>query len=82
MDGRVLFKANVAASETSTPRWRSIFTRPWVCGSANGPAPIQRPIREIREMVGVDPRLNQRWSTRRAGPASRGGAGARHPVPR
>jgi hypothetical protein len=31
-----------------------------------GTDPAKRPIREIREIVGVDPRLNQRWSTRRA----------------
>ena len=45
----------------TTPRSSSISERPWVCGSPNGSA--KRPIREI---VGVDPRLNQRCPTRRA----------------
>jgi hypothetical protein len=42
-------------SRAASPRKR------WGCGSPNDPA--KRPIREI---VGVDPRLHQRWSTRRA----------------
>jgi hypothetical protein len=65
IDGRVLFKAKVAASETYNTSLEQhlrdalgvrFATRP-------GADPGKRPIREI---VGVDPRLNQRWSTRRA----------------
>jgi conjugative relaxase-like TrwC/TraI family protein len=65
IDGRVLFKAKVAASETYNTSLEQhlrdalgvrFATRP-------GSDPSKRPIREI---VGVDPRLNQRWSTRRA----------------
>jgi hypothetical protein len=65
IDGRVLFKAKVAASETYNTSLEQhlrdalgvrFFARP-------GSDPGKRPIREI---VGVDPRLNQRWSTRRA----------------
>jgi conjugative relaxase-like TrwC/TraI family protein len=65
IDGRVLFKANVAASETYNtaleqhPR-DSLGVR---FAERPGTDPAKRPIREI---VGVDPRLNQRWSTRRA----------------
>jgi len=64
IDGRVLFKANVAASETYNTALEQhlrdslgvrFMERP-------GTDPAKRPIREI---VGVDPRLNQRWSTRR-----------------
>jgi TrwC relaxase len=64
IDGRVLFKAKVAASETYNTSLEQhlrdalgvrFATRP-------GSDPGKRPIREI---VGVDPRLNQRWSTRR-----------------
>ena len=49
----------------TTPPSSSTCVRPWGCGSLERPGtdPAKRPIREI---VGVDPRLNQRWSTRRA----------------
>jgi conjugative relaxase-like TrwC/TraI family protein len=65
IDGRVLFKANVAASETYNTaleqRLRdSLGVR---FAERTGTDPGKRPIREI---VGVDPRLNQHWSTRRA----------------
>jgi conjugative relaxase-like TrwC/TraI family protein len=65
IDGRMLFKAKVAASETYNTALEQhlrdtlgvrFATRP-------GSDPSKRPIREI---LGVDPRLNQRWSTRRA----------------
>ena len=64
IDGRVLFKAKVTASETYntalehhlTDRLGVRFTeRP-------NPDPRKRPVREI---VGVDPALNERWSARR-----------------
>ena len=65
IDGRVLFKANVAASETYNTALEqhlrdSLGVR---FAERSGADPGKRPIREI---VGVDPRLNQRWSTRRA----------------
>ena len=49
----------------TTPRWSSTSAPLWASGSPNASDsdPTKRPIREI---VGVDPRLNQRWSTRRA----------------
>jgi conjugative relaxase-like TrwC/TraI family protein len=65
IDGRVLFKAKVAASETySTSLEQHLRDALGVRFAARpGSDPGKRPIREI---VGVDPRLNQRWSTRRA----------------
>jgi conjugative relaxase-like TrwC/TraI family protein len=65
IDGRVLFKANVAASETyNTALEQHLRDMLGVrFAERSGTDPAKRPIREI---VGVDPRLNQRWSTRRA----------------
>jgi conjugative relaxase-like TrwC/TraI family protein len=65
IDGRVLFKANVAASETyNTALEQHLHETLGVrFGERPGTDPVKRPIREI---VGVDPSLNQRWSTRRA----------------
>ena len=65
IDGRVLFKAKVAASETyNTALEQHLRDALGVRFAARpGTDPGKRPIREI---VGVDPRLNQRWSTRRA----------------
>jgi conjugative relaxase-like TrwC/TraI family protein len=65
IDGRVLFKAKVAASETyNTALEQHLRDALGVRFAARpGADPSKRPIREI---VGVDPRLNQRWSTRRA----------------
>jgi conjugative relaxase-like TrwC/TraI family protein len=65
IDGRVLFKAKVAASETyNTSLEQHLRDTLGVRFAARpGTDPSKRPIREI---VGVDPRLNQRWSTRRA----------------
>jgi conjugative relaxase-like TrwC/TraI family protein len=65
IDGRVLFKANVAASETyNTALEKQLRDRLRVrFAERPGTDPGKRPIREI---IGVDPRLNQRWSTRRA----------------
>ena len=64
IDGRVLFKAKVAASETyNTALERHLHNALGVrFAERPGTDPGKRPIREI---VGVDPRLNQRWSTRR-----------------
>src|SRR5829696_6954587 len=65
IDGRVLFKANVAASETyNTSLEQHLRDALGVRFAARpGADPGKRPIREI---IGVYPRLNQRWSTRRA----------------
>jgi conjugative relaxase-like TrwC/TraI family protein len=65
IDGRVLFKAKVAASETYNTsveqHLRDVLGVRFAERADTTPG--KRPIREI---VGVDPRLNQRWSTRRA----------------
>jgi conjugative relaxase-like TrwC/TraI family protein len=65
IDGRVLFKANVAASETYNTALEQHLRETLGVRFAERPGtdPTKRPIREI---VGVDPRLNRRWSTRRA----------------
>jgi conjugative relaxase-like TrwC/TraI family protein len=65
IDGRVLFKANVAASETYNTALEQHLRDTLGVRFAERPGtdPTKRPIREI---VGVDPRLNKRWSTRRA----------------
>ena len=65
IDGRVLFKANVAASETYNTALEQHLSDTLGVRFAERPGtdPGKRPIREI---VGVDRRLNQRWSTRRA----------------
>ena len=64
IDGRMLFKANVAASETYNTALEQRLRDSLGVRFAERPGtdPAKRPIREI---VGVDPRLNQRWSTRR-----------------
>jgi conjugative relaxase-like TrwC/TraI family protein len=65
IDGRVLYKANVAASETYNAALEQHLYDTLGVRFAERPGTdsTKRPIREI---VGVDPRLNQRWSTRRA----------------
>jgi conjugative relaxase-like TrwC/TraI family protein len=65
IDGRVLFKANVAASETYNTALEQHLHEALGVRFAERPStdPTKRPIRKI---VGVDPRLDQRWSTRRA----------------
>jgi conjugative relaxase-like TrwC/TraI family protein len=65
IDGRVLFQANVAASETYNTALEQHLRDTLGVRFAERPGtnPAKRPIREI---VSVDPRLNQRWSTRRA----------------
>src|SRR5829696_5656659 len=65
IDGRVLFKANVAASETYNTALEQHLRAALGVRFAERPGtdPAKRPIREI---VGIDPRLNKRWSTRRA----------------
>ncbi|WP_137122034.1 MobF family relaxase [Segeticoccus rhizosphaerae] len=65
IDGRVLFKATVAASETYNTALERHLHRDLGVSFADreGADPRKRPVREI---VGVDPALNQRWSARRA----------------
>jgi conjugative relaxase-like TrwC/TraI family protein len=65
IDGRLLFKANVAASEAYNTALEQHLRNNLGVRFAERPGsdPVKRPIREI---IGVDPRLNQRWSTRRA----------------
>jgi len=64
IDGRVLFKANVAASETYNTALEQHLRETLGVRFAERPGtdPVKRPIREI---VGADPVLNQRWSSRR-----------------
>ena len=64
IDSRVLHKAIVAASETyNTALERHLATDLGVrFAERKQPDPRKRPIREI---IGVDPRLNDRWSSRR-----------------
>ena len=72
IDGRVLFKANVAASETYNTGLEQHLRETLGVRFTERPGtdPAKRPIREI---VGVDARLNQRWSTRRAHIETRSG---------
>jgi hypothetical protein len=65
IDGRVLFKANVAASETYNTALEQHLRDTLGVRFAERPRTDQTK-RPIREIVGVDPRLNKRWSTRRA----------------
>ena len=72
IDGRILFKAKVTASETyNTALEKHLRTRlGLVFAERAGTEAGKRPIREV---VGVDPALNQRWSTRRAAIQARRG---------
>ena len=64
IDGRVLFKATVAASETyNTALEHHLRERLGVRFADRPDTDAAR--RPVREIVGVDPALNQRWSTRR-----------------
>ena len=64
IDGRVLFKATVAASEAyNTALEHHLHDRLGVrFADRPNTDPAKRPVREI---VGVEPALNQHWSTRR-----------------
>ena len=64
IDGRVLFKANVAASETYNTALETHLRDSLGVRFAERPNPDPRK-RPVREIVGVDPALNQRWSSRR-----------------
>ena len=65
IDGRILFKATVAASETYNTALENHLRGSLGLQLAERPNqdPRKRPIREI---VGVNPALNARWSARRA----------------
>jgi conjugative relaxase-like TrwC/TraI family protein len=72
IDGRVMFKATVAASETYNTalvhRLRDTLGIRFAERADGDPR-----LRPIREIVGVDPALNRRWSARRASIESRRG---------
>ncbi|MBD8605383.1 relaxase domain-containing protein [Aeromicrobium sp. CFBP 8757] len=65
IDGRVLCKATVAASETYNTALERHLSAALAMRFAERPGgdPRKRPVREV---VGVDPALNERWSSRRA----------------
>jgi DNA primase catalytic core len=65
IDGRVLFKATVAASETYNTSLERRLRDGLGLRFAERANPDPRK-RTVREVVGVDPALNQRWSSRRA----------------
>ncbi len=64
IDGRLLFKATVAASETYNTRLEHHLRQALGVRFQARPNP-RGPKRCVREIVGVDPALNQYWSSRR-----------------
>jgi conjugative relaxase-like TrwC/TraI family protein len=70
IDGRVLFKATVAASETYNTALEHHLRDTLGVRFAERADGDPR-LRPIREIVGVDPALNRRWSARRASIESR-----------
>jgi conjugative relaxase-like TrwC/TraI family protein len=64
IDGRLIYKANVAASETYNTRLEHHLRRALGVRFEARPTddPRKRPIREV---AGVDPALNKHWSSRR-----------------
>jgi conjugative relaxase-like TrwC/TraI family protein len=76
IDGRVLFKATVAASETYNTALE-YHLRDTLGVRFAERADADPGLRPIREIVGVDPALNRRWSARRASIESRRGELAR-----
>lgn len=64
LDGRVLYKANVAASERYNTRLEAELTARLGVRFTDRDTPDGK--RPVREIVGVDARLNAHWSTRRA----------------
>ena len=64
IDGRILHAAKVAASETYNTALEHHLTTFLGVRFAERPG-RDRSKRPVREIVGVDPRLNQRWSARR-----------------
>ncbi|WP_052112695.1 MobF family relaxase [Knoellia aerolata] len=65
IDGRVLFKANVTASETYNTALEKHLTADLGLRFEERPNEDSRK-RPVREIVGVDSRLNEQWSARRA----------------
>jgi len=65
IDGRLMFKAKVSASETYNTALERHLTRALGVQFAERPNPDARK-RPIREITGVDPELNTRFSKRRA----------------
>jgi DNA primase catalytic core len=65
IDGRILFKATVAASETYNTALENHLRAGLGVQFTERPNPDPR-LRPVREIVGIDPALNARWSTRRA----------------
>ena len=65
IDGRVLFKATVTASEVYNTALERRLSEALPVRFAERPStdPGKRP---VRELIGVDPALNARWSQRRA----------------
>ena len=72
IDGRILFKAKVTASETYNTAVEKHLRSRLGLTFAERPG-TERGKRPIREVVGVDPALNQRWSSRRASIEARRG---------
>ncbi|MGV1009105.1 MAG: MobF family relaxase [Dermatophilaceae bacterium] len=64
IDGRLMFKAAVAASETYNTRLEHHLRRALGVRFEARPNADARK-RPVREIVGVDPALNRRWSSRR-----------------
>src|SRR5699024_6678941 len=65
IDGRVLFKANVSASETYNNAMEKHLRAELGLRFEERDNPDARK-RPVREVAGVAPELNQRWSARRA----------------
>jgi DNA primase catalytic core len=72
IDGRILFKATVAASETYNTALENHLQGSLGVRFTERPNPDPR-LRPVREIVGVDPALNARWSARRAAIETRRG---------
>lgn len=72
IDGRVLFKANVTASETYNTALEKHLTADLGLRFEERPNEDTRK-RPVREIVGVDSRLNEQWSARRASIQTRRG---------
>jgi DNA primase catalytic core len=73
IDGRILFKATVAASETYNTALENHLRTSLGVRFAARPNPDPR-LRPVREIVGMDAALNARWSARRAAIQTRSGA--------
>ncbi|MEP7333072.1 MAG: MobF family relaxase [Terracoccus sp.] len=72
IDGRVLYKANVTASETYNTALEKHLGDDLNLRFEERPGTDARK-RPVREVVGVDPALNERWSARRASIEARRG---------